>query len=66
MTKPRTLVGAALLAGAVILGATGCSQPDPNPPVVITGDPNKANPPVESTTTTTSTIPPTTLYYAQK
>jgi hypothetical protein len=66
MTNPRTLVGAALLAGTVILGATACSQPDPNPPVVVTGDPAKANPPVASTTTSTSTIPSTTLYYAEK
>jgi hypothetical protein len=66
MTNPRTLVGAAVLAGAVILGATACSQPDPNPPVVVTGDPAKANPPLPTTTTSTTTIPTTTLYYAEK
>jgi hypothetical protein len=66
MTNPRTLVGAALLAGTVILGATGCSHPDPNPPVVVTGDPAKANPPGVSTTTSTTTVPSTTLYYAEK
>ena len=66
MTNPRTLIGTALLAGTVILGATGCAKPDPNPPVVVTGDPAKANPPVASTTTSTTSIPSTTLYYADK
>ncbi len=66
MTNPRTLVGTVLLAGTVILGATGCSKPDVNPPVVVTGDPAKANPPVAPTTTTSTSIPSTTLYYAEK
>jgi hypothetical protein len=66
MTNPRTLIGAATLAGALIVGATACSQPDPNPPIVVTGNPAKANPPGTSTTTSTTTIPTTTLYYAEK
>jgi hypothetical protein len=66
MTNPRTLVGAALIAGAVMLGATGCSQPDPNPPIVVTGNPADANPAGATTTTSTTSIPTTTLYYAEK
>jgi hypothetical protein len=66
MTNPRTLIGATMLAGALIIGATGCSQPDPNPPIVVTGNPALGNPPGPPTTTTSTTIPTTTLYYAEK
>ena len=66
MTKPRRLLGTTLLAASIIVGVTACSKPDANPPVVITGDPAKANPPIETTTTSTTAVPSTTLFYAQK
>jgi hypothetical protein len=66
MTNPRKLLASAVLVSAVVLGATGCSKPDPNPAVIVTGNPAAANPPVAPTTTSTTTITSTTYFYAQK
>ncbi|MFN8051149.1 MAG: hypothetical protein U0Q22_06940 [Acidimicrobiales bacterium] len=63
MTGPlRKWCGVAMIAGVVLAG--GCSRPDPNAPVRITGDKGKAIPTTAVTTTTSTTEPPsTTLYY---
>ena len=66
MTKPRRLLGTTLLAASIIAGTAACSKPEANPEVVITGDPDKANPTVDTTTTSTTAAPTTTLFYAQQ
>jgi hypothetical protein len=64
MTKPRTLIGTALLAASLTVVGAACSPPDPNPLVERSGNPADAIPPTSSTTTTTLPTPTTTLYYA--
>ena len=61
----RTLrtIAASLCAAVLLLGASGCSRPDANAPVKITGDPAEANPVAPSTTLITTTATPTTLFY---
>ena len=66
MTSPRRTVVVVACSALVALGAAGCSKPDPNAPVRITGDPAKAVPPTSSTTSTTTSTTTTTLYYAPK
>jgi hypothetical protein len=67
MKRPGSLVRVATVSVMVALagGLAGCSQPDPNPPIVITGDPAAANPPVAETTTTSTSSTTTTLFYAE-
>jgi hypothetical protein len=62
----RTSAAASLCALALAIGASGCSRPELNAPVKITGDPAKANPPQSTTAVTTTTATPTTLYYGAK
>lgn len=65
MSGPRNKICAVLLASSAALAFTGCSRPDPNPPVRITGDKTQAIPSTEPTTTTSTTVAPsTTLYYS--
>lgn len=63
MRSARVLAASALVALALVFGSTGCSRPDPNPAVKITGDPATANPAPAAPQTTTTTATPTTLYY---
>ena len=65
MIHPRNVARSAVLAGLLVLGASACSEPDPTPPPVLTGDPADANPPAPETTTTTTSTTTTTLFYAQ-
>ncbi|HKY13711.1 MAG TPA: hypothetical protein VJM33_02210 [Microthrixaceae bacterium] len=64
MTHLRTLVGPFVVAVALVCGITGCSRPEENPPLVVTGDPAAANPEHATTTAPTTTAPTTTLYYS--
>lgn len=66
MRSARVLVGSASVALALAIGTSGCSRPDINPAVRITGDPQVANPAPPATSTTTTTGVPTTLYYNAK
>ena len=66
MTSPRRTATIVACSVLVALGGAGCSKPDPNAPVRITGDPSKAVPPTSSTSTTTTSSTTTTLYYAPK
>lgn len=64
MTGPRKKICALLLAASVTVAAAGCSRPDANPAVRITGDKTEAVPTTDPTTTTsTSEAPTTTLFY---
>ena len=66
MRSARVLAGSASVALALVIGTSGCSRPDLNPAVRITGDPKVANPALPATSTTTTTAVPTTLYYNAK
>lgn len=63
MTVPLTKwCGAAAIAAVIVAG--GCSRPDANAPVRITGDKGEAIPTTAVTTTTSTTVAPsTTLYF---
>lgn len=64
MTGPRTKICALVLAASAAVGLAGCSRPDANAPVRITGDKTEAIPATDATTTSTTTeAPPTTLFY---
>ena len=60
--SPRS-VSIALVALALLLGAAGCSRPDPNPPMRVTGDPAEAIPTTAPTTTTSTSTTTTTMFY---
>ena len=60
--SPRS-VSTTLVALALLLGAAGCSRPDPNPPMVVTGDKNAAVPTTASTSTTSTSTTTTTMFY---
>jgi hypothetical protein len=60
--SPRSL-STALVALAVLLGAAGCSRPDPNPPLIVTGKQTEAIPATSSTTTTSTSTTTTTMFY---
>lgn len=58
MSFTRTQIGSATLAAMLLFGAASCTEPDPDPPIRVSGDPGKAIP--ETTSTTSTTIPATT------
>lgn len=60
-TRARS-VRAVVLAGLVVASA-GCSRPDENPPIRITGDPDQAVPVTDPTTTTSTTVAPSTTLF---
>ena len=62
MRSPRS-VSTALVALAVLIGAVGCSRPDPNPPMRVTGDPAEAIPSTVPTSTTSTSTTTTTMFY---
>ena len=65
MTGPRKKICALVLAASVSVGLAGCSRPDANAPVRITGDKDAAIPATDPTTTSSTTeAPPTTLFYS--
>ena len=65
MTGPRKKICALVLAASATVAFTGCSRPDVNAPVRITGDKTLAVPTTDATTTTSTTeVPSTTLFYA--
>jgi hypothetical protein len=64
MVRTPRSVSTALVALAVLVGAVGCSRPDPNPPMRVTGDPADAVPTTEATSTTSTSTTTTTMYYA--
>lgn len=53
----------AAVAALAVLVAGGCSRPDPNPPVRITGDRDAAIPSTAPTSTTSTTVAPTTTFF---
>ena len=61
--SPRS-VSTALVALALLIGAAGCSRPDPNPPMVVTGDKTAAVPTTVPATTTSTSTTTTTMFYA--
>jgi hypothetical protein len=63
MARPPRSLSTALAALAVLAGAAGCSRPDPNPPVRVTGHPSQAIPEVATTTTTSTSTTTTTMFY---
>jgi hypothetical protein len=63
MILPRTLFAPLVVALAVLGGATGCSRPEQNAPLVVTGDPSAANPERATTTAAPTTTTTTTLFY---
>lgn len=62
MRIPRSVIGFSL-AVALTAGASGCAQPDVNPNVRFTGDPEGAIPTTEAVETTTTLAPTTTLFF---
>ena len=66
MRSARVIAASASVALALVIGTSGCSRPDLNPAVRITGDPQAANPAPPTTSSTTTTAVPTTLYYGAK
>jgi hypothetical protein len=60
--SPRS-VTTALVALVVAFGAAGCSRPEANPPMKVTGDPAAAIPSTAPTTTTSTSTTTTTLFY---
>lgn len=64
MTGPRKKITAMVLAASAAIAMGGCSRPDVNAPVRITGDKNLAIPSTAPTTSTSTTVAPTTtLFY---
>jgi len=64
MTGPRKKICALVLTATAAAAIAGCSRPDANPAVRITGDKSLAIPSTTATTTSTTTEPPsTTLFY---
>lgn len=63
MTTSRR--NAAAVSMVCLVGAlAGCSRPDPNPAIRVTGDPDAAVPTTVETSTTTTSTTTTTLYYS--
>ncbi len=48
----------------VAVGATACTQPDPNPAVKFSGDKESAVPVTSTTAAPTTTVTTTTMYYS--
>ncbi len=63
MSRARRLVPTVLIALVVAAGVGACSQPEPNPPVKITGKETEAVPTTGPTTTTSTSTTTTTLFY---
>jgi hypothetical protein len=63
MVPSRRSVTTALVALAVAAGAAGCSRPEANAPMKVTGDPAEAIPSTVPTTTTSTSTTTTTLFY---
>lgn len=60
-TRARS-VRAVVLAG-LVMATAGCSRPDVNPPIRVTGDPDQAVPVTDPTTTTSTTVAPSTTLF---
>ena len=63
MTTSRRRIASLLCLVTAAAGLSACSQPDPDPAVLITGDPVEAIPPQPSTTVAPTTTTTTTMYY---
>jgi len=66
MTSSQRVLGTAVAALCLTLGSAGCSQPEKNAEIRITGDREKAVPTTEETTTTTTSTTTTTLFFADR